>query len=219
MDITGTRSRRDTQNEQLRAFAETVGINETSRIERPSIANRESVLQADQQDTTVTTTGAGSAATRETGTRDTEVDEEQVEDDHGGTRESKQSDFTIDRRGNVNISAIDSNRIKSAMRKAGSIRKRKSVRFGGTRRNVEMDDDYDELTKLGGFDNLRTRRLRSQQIRDRLGLSFDDWMSTRQGGLDSINATFGNISAIGTQQTSTRQQSGQTQTTNLQKLS
>ena len=40
MDITGTRSRREIQNNQLRAFAENVGINESSRIETSLVARQ-----------------------------------------------------------------------------------------------------------------------------------------------------------------------------------
>ena len=139
MDITGTRSRRETQNNQLRTFAENVGINETSRIDRSSIIDRETGLQGDQADTTVIT-GTGSADRDESGTRDTDIEKEQDDDDHDDTRESKQSDLTIDRRGNVDISTIDPNRIRSAMRRAGSIRKSKSVRFRDLKRSVDIDD-------------------------------------------------------------------------------
>ena len=98
----------------------------------------------------------------------------------------------------MDISTIDPGRIRSAMRKAGTIRKPKSVRFKGLKRSVDTDDDYDELSKLTGFDDWRTRRSRSQQFRDALGLSFGSDMTRRSAGLDSINASFGDISAIGT---------------------
>ena len=99
MDITGTRSRRETQNNQLRTFAESVGINQSSRIESSLVADRDTGLQDDQDDTNVQTsgTGSGSADRTENGTRDTDIEKEQDvedEDDHDDTRESKQSDIT-----------------------------------------------------------------------------------------------------------------------------
>ena len=109
MNITGTRSRRDVQNSQLRTFAENVGINETSRINSSLRVDRETGLQNDQIDTTVVSQGVGSGSANrdQNGTRDTENEDEEDQDDHDDTRESKQSDLTINSRGNVDISTID----------------------------------------------------------------------------------------------------------------
>ena len=101
-----------------------------------------------------------------------------------------------DETGNVVLSGIDQREIKSALKKAGTIRPtRKRVRFNiNGKRLPDVSDD--ELAGLTGFDtNWRTRRDRNlrglfdQSWMDRLPTQQSDQMDTSFGGISSIQSS------------------------------
>ena len=179
MNITGTRSRRDTQNQQLRAFSDNLNISG-----RRDLTGLSSIVETTSSThapvTTDTTDAIGTTplidTTTTNGTRDTDT--------------TPKDTIDIDQTGNVILSGIDQRHIKSALKKAGTIKPRRRVRFNVNGKRLP-DVAEDQLLGLTGFDtNWRTRRDRNlsglidQSWRDRLPTQMD----TSFGGISSIQS-------------------------------
>ena len=128
MNITGTRSRRHTQNQQLRAFSDNLNI--SGRRDLTGLSSRITPSISITTHTTGTN-GNGTTPAIETttnGTRDTDT--------------TVTDTINVDRIGNVVLSGVDQTQIKSALKKAGTIRPTRRVRFNiNGKRSPDVPDD------------------------------------------------------------------------------
>ena len=142
-------TRRDIQNQQLRAFSDDLNISGRRDLTGLSSAiDSSTATHAPGITDTIDTNGNGTTPaiddTGTNGTRDTETPAADT--------------INVDQTGNVVLSGIDQRRIKSALKKAGTIRPAKRVTFNiNGKRLPDISDD--ELTRSTGFDtNWRTKR-------------------------------------------------------------